>query len=78
MLEENTLVSVILLTEDAKDEDVFNSLFLEIVFYATYGSLFGGMESRSFTPYPYAEDAYGEYDTNLDTGLFQKNTFVLL
>ena len=25
MLEENTLVSVVLLTEDAKDEDVFNT-----------------------------------------------------
>ena len=25
MLEDNTLVSVILLTEDAKDEDVFNT-----------------------------------------------------
>jgi hypothetical protein len=39
----------------------FDSVFIEIAYYVTYGVIFGEMESRYFYKYPYAEGSHGEY-----------------
>lgn len=47
----------------------FSSLFFEIGFYATVGTVFGNAEERDLNPYPYFYDNEGEYAAQLsETG----------
>ncbi len=43
------------------DEPIFESLFLDILFYSTMGVVFGGMERRELNKYPYCQGNFGEY-----------------
>ncbi len=43
------------------DEPIFQSLFLDVIFYTTIGTVFGGMRKRNFNKYPYYEGYFGEY-----------------
>jgi len=43
------------------DIGYFDSVFIEIAYYATLGILLGEMESRYFYEYPYSDGSHGEY-----------------
>lgn len=59
---------------DDDDEGIFDSFFTEFFFYLSYGTLFGEMESRNLTSYPYASGTFGEYHAYEDVNTAAKRS----